>query len=241
MAHTHAQSNGSTSRGPQLLITAGPTQEPVDAVRFLGNRSSGTLGVELAKAARARGWDVRLLLGRGASTPPDAAQAAGVVVERFTSTADLAEKLDRHFPASDVLVMAAAVADYRPIIDAGDLEAKLRRRADRLVIECEPTPDLLAGVGAKKRPDQLVIGFALEPADQLEDSGRCKLERKRADLIVANPLETMDSPEIQATIIAREGLGLPGCRRLDRVAKDTFADRLLDVADSARHALRVNA
>ncbi|MEO0482195.1 MAG: phosphopantothenoylcysteine decarboxylase [Planctomycetota bacterium] len=248
MTHTHDHPNGSL-RGPlasggapkpRLLITAGPTQEPVDAVRFLGNRSSGRLGVDLAAAAARRGWSARLLLGRGASVSPDVLDQDWVSIERFGSTSDLAQLLDRHFPSTDVLVMAAAVADYRPVIEDGDLETKLRRVADRLVIECEPTPDLLAGLGARKRDDQLLVGFALEPEAQLEASGRRKLERKNADLIVANPLETMDSPDIRATLIAREGLGLAACHRLEKTSKDAFADRLLDVAAEARRALLVS-
>ena len=183
-----------TPRPVRVLITAGPTHEPIDAVRFLGNRSSGKLGIELARAARERGHHVSLLLG----PTPEPAPAEGVT--RFRTHADLRALLERQFGESDVLIMAAAVADFRPRSPAPD--AKIRRSDDGkgLSLELEPTSDLLAEVGARRRAGQIIIAFALEPAEDLERSARAKLERKGSDAIIANPLETMDSDHIDATM-----------------------------------------
>lgn len=194
MPHTGAERPG---RGRRLLITAGPTHEPLDAVRYLANQSSGRLGVCLADAARDAGWDVTLLLGPTAVPPPDRVRTV-----RFVSTADLAALLDEHFPACDVLIMAAAVADYRPR-PAG--VAKLPRTGDRLVIELEPTPDLVAACAARKQPGQRVIGFALEEPEALRERALRKLQAKGLDAIVANPLDTMGSATIAATVLTSSG------------------------------------
>lgn len=183
--------------GRRLLITAGPTHEPLDAVRYLANRSSGRLGVCLAEAARDARWRVTLLLGPAEIQPPE-----GVRTLRFESTADLAELLRVHFPKCDVLAMAAAVADYRP---RRVLKRKLPRRSDRLVIELRRTPDLVAGCAAQKRPGQRIIGFALEEAAKLARRARQKLKRKGLDAIVANPLETMGAETIRAVIYSADG------------------------------------
>jgi phosphopantothenoylcysteine decarboxylase/phosphopantothenate--cysteine ligase len=175
------------SSGPRLLVTAGPTHEPIDAVRFLGNRSSGRMGWSLADAAARRGWTTTLLLGPTESPLPVCSQ---VRVRRFRTAAQLADLLDEEWPGHDVLIMAAAVADYRPARPADD--GKLRRDGP-VVLELEPTPDLLAGLAARTRADQVTIGFALEPAERLDVSAREKLARKSLDAIVANPLETMGS------------------------------------------------
>ena len=111
----------------RMLITAGPTHEPIDAVRYIANRTSGRMGVALAEAARDAGWAVTLLLGPVAVAPP-----AGVQTVSFESTADLARRLDEHFPDCDVLIMAAAVADYRP---RQAREAKLPRKGEPMMLE----------------------------------------------------------------------------------------------------------
>lgn len=146
------------------------------------------------------GWDVRLLLGPNAVEPTE----RGVRVERFQSTADLEGGLVDHLPWCDVLVMAAAVSDYRPVIDEADLETK-HRRNDGLEIDLEATPDLLAGCSKRRRPGQLLVGFALEPRERMRSSATRKLHKKGIDLIVANPLETMDGDSIEATLLAPEG------------------------------------
>ncbi|MCX5691285.1 MAG: phosphopantothenoylcysteine decarboxylase, partial [Planctomycetota bacterium] len=146
------------SSTPTLLITAGPTHEPIDAVRFIGNRSSGRMGMALATTAAARGWNTTLLLGPVQSPPAD---TSPFKIERFRTCDDLRVLLATHVPRADVLIMAAAVADYRPKIDPAMVNAKFRRVNQPLHIELEPTPDLLAGVAAARRPDQYMVGFAL--------------------------------------------------------------------------------
>lgn len=188
----------------RLLITAGPTYEPIDAVRFIGNRSSGRLGSALADHAAGQGWSVTLLLGPNAVTPrnPD------VELIRFQSCADLERALSEQLPLHHTLIMAAAVADYRPAPDEINLEGKRRREGGELSIKLESTPDLLKGCAAMAREDQLLVGFALEPRERLVDSALAKLERKNIDLIVANALETMDSDSIEALLIGNPARGM---------------------------------
>ncbi len=186
-----------SARARRLLITAGPTHEPIDAVRYIANRSSGRLGLALAAAARDAGWDVTLLLGPVAAEPP-----AGVTTHRFESTADLAARLDACFPDCDVLIMAVAVADYRP---RSATVPKLPRSGRPLRLELEPTPDLVAACVARKRPGQRIIGFALEDAAALESRAAEKLRRKGLDAIVANPLETMGAGDIGAVLLTAGG------------------------------------
>jgi phosphopantothenoylcysteine decarboxylase/phosphopantothenate--cysteine ligase len=184
----------------RVLITAGPTREPLDEVRFISNRSSGSMGLALAAAAREAGHAVTLLLGPG---PRAADVPAGVACHRFESCADLARLLDVHFGDCDCLVMAAAVADYRL---HGDKADKMPRQEGRLLtLTLEPTPDLVAGVTAKRRAGQLVVAFALEPAAVMEQRGLDKLRRKGVDAVVANPLATMESREIRGVLLWRDG------------------------------------
>jgi phosphopantothenoylcysteine decarboxylase/phosphopantothenate--cysteine ligase len=217
------------NRATKLLITAGPTHEPIDAVRFIGNRSSGRVGVALADRAAARGVDTTILLG---PTPLEPSHT-GVRLIRFQTTADLQAALARHVPECETLIMAAAVADYRPSPDAaaglgGSATGKLRREKRNITIELEPTPDLLAGVSESVRASgghQRLIGFALEPREGLLDVAKRKLERKGCDAIVANPLETMDADSIEAWLVWKDGRvdGTPGT-----ILKTEFADWLLD-------------
>jgi phosphopantothenoylcysteine decarboxylase/phosphopantothenate--cysteine ligase len=181
----------------RILITAGPTHEPIDAVRYLANRSSGRLGVCLAEAARDAGWDTTLLLGPVSLVPP-----AGLRVARFETAAELAGLLDEHFTGCDVLIMAAAVADYRPRVVS---QCKLPRTGQNVMLELEPTPDLVAACAARKRADQHIVGFALEEPAGLETRAREKLARKGLDAIVANPLETMGAGEIRARLYTADG------------------------------------
>ena len=206
----------------RLLITAGPTHEPVDAVRYLANRSSGRLGVALAEAAGHRRWPVTLLLGPTPLDPPEGSQ---VTVHRFQTAEELGGRLRELWPEHDVLLMAAAVADYRP--READLSSKLPR-GDALTLELEPTEDLLAGLAEGTRPDQTLIGFALEPEARLATSARAKLDAKGVDAIIANPLTTMSSPTITATVFTRGGTTL---RPPPELPKAEFAAWLLDHLD----------
>ncbi|NUQ67003.1 MAG: phosphopantothenoylcysteine decarboxylase [Phycisphaerales bacterium] len=183
-----------------LLVTAGPTHEPIDSVRFLGNRSSGRLGVSLADQAAQRGWDVTLLLGPVSILPTD----SRVRLRRFRTAADLQGLLREEMTRATILIMAAAVADYRPLDGASP--GKIRRTADNLRLELEPTPDLLAEVAQSRTPGQFLVGFALEPRERMRASAAEKLARKNVDMIVANPLETMDSATIEALVLQANGV-----------------------------------
>jgi len=222
-----------TTRPTRVLITAGPTHEPIDAVRYLANRSSGRLGLALADAAADRGLETRLLLG----PVPHRPRSEHVETHSFRTTADLQALLAEHAPWADLLVMAAAVADYRPIPSEATEGGKLRRTEAGLTLHLEPTPDLLAGVAAARRPGQVLVGFALEPADRLEVSARDKLDRKGIDFIVANPLETMDSQQITATLLARDPTFAPA-NTSGKVHKDRFAAWLLDLLEPIALAAR---
>ena len=208
---------------PRVLISAGPTHEPIDAVRYLGNRSSGRMGLCLADAAVAIGCPTTLLLGPGTLSPTE---DSALTVKRFQSCADLKGLLDETWPDHDLLFMAAAVADYRPVETCEG--GKLRRTAGPRSLELEPTPDLLAGLAETSRDDQMRIGWALEPRDQLLASARAKLTRKGLDAIVANPLETLDSDRIDATLLRPDGTALsPGGKPL---GKTEFAAWLLETS-----------
>lgn len=182
----------------KLLITAGPTREPIDDVRFISNRSSGRMGLALADAAVEAGHEVALLLGPVMML---ASAADRYDVYRFETCAELEALLVEQFPEHDALVMAAAVADYRP---ASRSSGKMPRQRG-LELRLEPTPDLVAQVAAGKRPEQRVVAFALELEDQLEDRALAKMRRKGVDAIVANPLATMDAATIHPVWMAADG------------------------------------
>lgn len=214
-----------SSRTNSILIAAGPTYEPIDAVRFLGNRSSGQLGSSLADEAARRGCSVTLLLGPNAVTPSE----PGIDVVRFTSTADLQTALHEHLADAGVLIMAAAVADYRPRPQDTAPGGKRRRESSGMTLHLEATPDLLAGCSERADAGQLLVGFALEPASELLASALRKLDRKGIDLIVANALETMDSPNIDATLIGNTARGIEMEESTGgKISKPEFAGWLLD-------------
>ena len=162
--------------GVSVVVTAGGTREPIDAVRIIANRSSGKQGYAVAAEAAARGADVVLV-----STAELLPVPAGVRVEPVETAAQMQAAVERHGDA-DVVVMAAAVADFRPKEVA---EGKLKKQDGAPDIVLEPTPDILAGLGAAKRPGQVLVGFAAETTDLLANA-RAKLAAKRLDLIVAN-------------------------------------------------------
>jgi phosphopantothenoylcysteine decarboxylase / phosphopantothenate---cysteine ligase len=163
--------------GVRVLVTAGPTHEPIDPVRFIGNRSSGKMGLAIADEASRRGADVTVVLGPEVAMPSGAIEALRVGTAEQMRTA----VLDRA-PNADVVVMAAAVADFRPKTIA---EAKLKKEGGPPDVVLEPTPDILAELGERKRPGQILVGFAAETEDA-ERAGAEKLRRKHLDLIVAN-------------------------------------------------------
>lgn len=219
---------------PRILITAGPTHEPIDRVRSLANHATGRLGIHLAGSAVALGAPTTLLLG---PTPLEPARDPLLETQRFRTTADLEALLEAAWPEHDILLMTAAVADYRPRTTAPD--GKLPRRTDGLTLELDPTPDLLAGLAADSRPDQLRVGWALEAVETLRERAEAKLERKSLHLIVANPLETIGSEHIEPLVLA------PGPAGAEVVAcpaphpsKADFARWLLEETVRRQAALR---
>jgi phosphopantothenoylcysteine decarboxylase/phosphopantothenate--cysteine ligase len=159
-----------------VLITAGGTREPIDPVRFIGNRSSGKQGHALAAEAAERGAKVTLVTTTALPVP----ESADVV--RVDTAAEMAAAVDAAAESADVVVMAAAVADFRP---AATADRKLKKRDGVPEIVLEPTADILAGLGARKRPGQTLVGFAAE-TDDLRKNAASKLAAKGADLVVAN-------------------------------------------------------
>jgi len=164
----------------------------MDEVRFIGNRSSGRMGTEIARALADRGFDVRVLAGPCQPAGLDSLPS----VRRFRTAEELRALLAADWPHFDMLVMAAAVADWRPRTIVG---GKTRRQGATLTVDMEAVPEILGTLIS--RPDQFVVGFALEPADALVASARSKLTRKRADCIVANPLATMDSDTVDGVLL----------------------------------------
>jgi phosphopantothenoylcysteine decarboxylase/phosphopantothenate--cysteine ligase len=200
----------------RILITAGPTREPIDPVRYIANRSSGGMGQGLAAAAIRDGHFVTLILGPVSISMPKTAKRIDVETSREMHAAVLDQ-----FPRHDLLIMAAAVADYRPT----NVRSSKVERGEIQTIELEPTEDILAAAGGIKRPDQRTVGFSLvDPADHARSVE--KLARKNLDMIVSNPLETMNSPTIEAVLM------WPGGRteELPCRSKALFADKLLERA-----------
>jgi phosphopantothenoylcysteine decarboxylase/phosphopantothenate--cysteine ligase len=201
--------------GASILITAGPTLEDLDPVRFLGNRSSGRMGYAIASMALRRGAEVTLVSGPVALTAP-----VGADIVQVRSARQMHEAVMKRFDSHDVVIMAAAVADYRPGVRAGH---KIKKGGE-LKLELVRNPDILADVGAKRsaRP-KVLVGFALETED-LERSAREKLERKGADLIVANEANAgLGRDTNRASLVDQKG-----CTELPEMPKRALADQILD-------------
>jgi phosphopantothenoylcysteine decarboxylase/phosphopantothenate--cysteine ligase len=171
-----ALGRGRDMSGLQVLVTAGGTREPIDPVRFVGNRSSGKQGHALAAEAAARGAKVTLVTTVDLPVPPQ------VDVVRVETAAEMDDAVHAAEASADVVVMAAAVADFRPVRVA---ERKLKKRAGVPEITLEPTPDILAGLGTRKRPGQTIVGFAAE-TEEVRQNAAAKLAAKGIDIIVAN-------------------------------------------------------
>jgi phosphopantothenoylcysteine decarboxylase / phosphopantothenate---cysteine ligase len=167
--------------GLRALVTAGPTFEPIDPVRYIGNHSSGRMGIAVAEALAALGAEVSLILGPGALS----SRAAGVEVVRVTTALEMHEACLSRWPHSAIFVGAAAVADFRPESSSDQKIKKEGREA--MSLRLVPNPDILAEMGRSKSPEQLVVGFALETERETENA-ISKLERKNLDLIVLNSL-----------------------------------------------------
>ena len=209
--------------GVRVLVTAGGTREPIDPVRYIGNRSSGRMGLSLAAAAARRGADVTVVAANVSLPAP-----AGVRVVAVQTAAELLDACEARFDAADVLLMAAAVADFRPRTAAA---AKLKKNAGPPVLELEPTIDVLGTLSARRRPGQVLVGFAAETGEGAIAYGREKLERKQLDAIVINDVGAegigFDSAENEVTVVTADGIEL----ELERAGKDVIADGVLSRID----------
>lgn len=183
----------------RILITAGATHEPLDSVRFLGNKSSGKLGVLLAHFGAIDGFEVTLLLGSKCITPTRHPRLTTIP---FTTARDLSAKVHELWPSHQVLIMAAAVADFTP--KGGQTDGKIHREGER-TMSLTQTEDIIAGIASTARNDQKTVAFCLEEIAHLETVAKEKLTRKNVDAIVANPLETMESDSITATVYTKDG------------------------------------
>lgn len=168
-------------KGKNVLVTAGPTYEAIDPVRFIGNRSSGKMGLAIAEQFAARGASVTLVLGPSRLK----AQHPGINTLKVESAQQMYEAALQHFGQADIAVLSAAVADYRP---AHVAEQKIKKKGDSMTIELEKTPDIAASLGKMKRVGQFIVGFALETNDELQNASE-KLTKKNFDFIVLNSLQ----------------------------------------------------
>ncbi|MBZ5695202.1 MAG: bifunctional phosphopantothenoylcysteine decarboxylase/phosphopantothenate--cysteine ligase CoaBC [Acidobacteriia bacterium] len=204
--------------GQTVLVTAGPTREDIDPVRFLTNRSSGKMGYALAEAASRRGARVVLISG-----PTDLPVPEGVDWVPVRTTEEMRNAVRERAREAQVVIMAAAVSDYRP---AAAQSQKLKRGDDRLTLELEPTPDILAELGREKG-SRILVGFAAE-TDRLAENARGKLARKGADMIVANDVTQegagFDTDTNIVTLFLRDGREVP----LPKLSKFDVANRILD-------------
>jgi phosphopantothenoylcysteine decarboxylase / phosphopantothenate---cysteine ligase len=213
--------------GLKVLVTAGGTREPIDAVRFVGNRSAGRMGFALAEEAARRGAEVTVVAANVALP-----RRGGIEYVDVQTAAELAAACDERFDACDVLVMAAAVADYRP---AASHPGKLKKdeAGAELELRLVRTPDVLSTLAARRRPGQLLVGFAAEHGEQALAYGRAKLESKDLDAVVVNDVGApgigFDAPENEVTIVTADGE-----RHVPRASKAAVATAILDAVLSRR-------
>ena len=204
--------------GKKVLVTAGPTQEAIDPVRYLTNHSTGKMGYAIAREAMLRGADVTLISGPTALAP-----VPGVRMVHTVSAQDMFEAVKEALPRTDILIKSAAVADYRPAEVSPD---KIKKREGEMAIPLERTPEILTWVSEHRHPGLFVCGFSMETKDLL-DSSRKKLEKKHLDMIVANNLKVAGAgfgvdTNVVTILTDREVLELP------MMGKDQVAARLLD-------------
>ena len=215
--------------GMRVLVTAGGTREPIDSVRFVGNRSSGRMGVALAAAAALRGASVTLIAAN-----MEAASVGPTVTRVDVETAaQLQAACEERFDQTDVLLMAAAVADFRPAEPVDDKIKKAGRV--ELELRLEATTDVLGALAARRREDQTLIGFAAEHGEGADVEARAKLQRKGVDAIVLNDISRSDigfgTPDNEVTIVLAGGE-----QHVDRAPKAVVAEAILDAVDGLRSA-----
>ena len=216
--------------GLRVLVTAGGTREPIDSVRYVGNRSSGRMGFALAEEAAARGADVTVIAANVSLPRHD-----GISYEDVVTAAELEAAARRLFPEADVLVMAAAVADFRPPEAAAEKLSKAGRES--LELSLEPTTDVLAALSDERREGQTLIGFAAEHGDGAVERARAKLERKGLDAVVVNDISRpdigFDTSHNEVTIVTPDG-----DKRLPRAPKAEIAAAIVDALEELRHERR---
>ncbi len=204
--------------GLKVLVTAGPTQEKIDPVRYISNHSTGKMGYAVARAAMLRGAEVTLVTGRTSLQPPIGVRTVPVV-----SAADMAQAVKEAAPDQDIIVKAAAVADYRP---AQAADEKMKKGDGELSIALTRTEDILAWLGAHRRDGQFLCGFSMETEHMLENS-RAKLEKKNIDMIVANNVKQegagFGTDTNVVTVLTKDGT-----EELPLMSKEDVADRLFD-------------
>ena len=203
--------------GRKVLVTAGPTQEKLDPVRYISNHSTGKMGYAIARQAMLRGAEVTLVSGKVNLQPP-----MGVRMVPVVSAADMAQAVKADAREQDIIIKAAAVADYRPAVTADE---KLKKKDDEMNLVLERTEDILAWLGEHRRPGQFLCGFSMETEHMLENS-RAKLEKKKIDMIVANNLKQTGAgfgtdTNVVTLLTKEDTLTLP------IMSKEEVADRLL--------------
>jgi phosphopantothenoylcysteine decarboxylase/phosphopantothenate--cysteine ligase len=217
--------------GEHVVVTAGPTQEPLDPVRYISNRSSGKMGYAIAEAAAARGASVTLVSG-----PVNLPEPPGVNVVRVQTATDMRTAVMDHLPQATIIIKAAAVADYH-VADVP--KQKVKKTATRVSLSLDPTPDILAELGQTKG-DRLLIGFAAE-TERLIEEGRRKLQSKNCDMVVGNLVSAegigFESDQNEVVLILRTGESIP----LPRAAKRVIAGQILDHVLRLRLALHASA
>jgi len=221
------KSNRRDLEGETILITAGPTQEPIDGVRYLSNRSSGKMGYALAEEAVARGARVVLVSG-----PVNLAAPREVTLVPVRTALEMRQAVMDHLSEATIVIKAAAVADYHI---PNPPKQKMKKTAARLALDLEPTPDILAEVGTKKG-DRLLIGFAAETGNLIEEARR-KMQQKNCDMVVGNLVSQagtgFESDENEVVLVTRAGETIP----VERASKRIVAGRIFDEAMRLRLAL----
>jgi phosphopantothenoylcysteine decarboxylase/phosphopantothenate--cysteine ligase len=212
--------------GERVVVTAGPTREALDPIRFVSNRSSGKMGYAIARAAVRRGARVTLISGPTTLPPPFGAEVVAVETAQ-----QMAAAVEKHFPEATLLIMAAAVADYRPRAAAAE---KISRQPGGLRVDMEAVPDILAGL-RPERPRQFVVGFAAETGDDLAARATRKLRAKDLDLVAANrigPSISVEVDDVALTLVDRSGR----VTELGLLPKTAAAGRLLELVAALRRA-----
>ncbi|MCL2089378.1 MAG: bifunctional phosphopantothenoylcysteine decarboxylase/phosphopantothenate--cysteine ligase CoaBC [Oscillospiraceae bacterium] len=203
--------------GKRILITAGGTAEALDPVRYIGNRSSGRMGCAIARAAMLRGADVTLIHGVMDISPPSFVTAVAA-----ESARDMFAAVQEHYADMDIIIKAAAVADYTPALAQ---EEKIKKSA-QLTIELQSTDDIALWLGQNKRPEQILVGFAAETCNT-EQNAMAKLQSKNLDMIVANQISA-DNPVFGNDYNRAAIIGKDGIQQLERMSKSELADVILD-------------